>query len=152
MAPEITLSLTAAGALMTAQQVRPFRRALASRHYVRAEGKVLAAGVRGLDDGVPEIKTAVPLVRYEYHAGGAWRRGDVVHWNGFGFHEAVRTALRYEAGQRVGVWYDPARPDRAVLEPGVSLGSGFRVVAAVGVLAAELAWTAALLMNGRDDR
>lgn len=68
----------------------------------------------------------------------------MVHRNGFGLHTPVKATLRYEAGQCVPVWYDLACPERAVLELGPSLGSGFWGVAASLVVALGVPWAVAL--------
>jgi hypothetical protein len=143
MAPEITLAagVAIAGAAMTAQQLPPVVRAFASRRWVRAEGRILSSRVVGIDEGHRQIKSAAPIVRYEYNAAGAWRRGDLVRWDGFTYGAAIAARQRYSAGQQVTVWYDPARPERAVLEPGASAAGVARAVFAALVLLAGTAWS-----------
>lgn len=42
-------------------------------------------------------------------------------------------AARYPEGTRVTVWYDPLRPERAVLEPGTSRGATAKAFVAAGI-------------------
>lgn len=56
-----------------------------------------------------------PRLRYRYSAGGRQFSGSRVAFHG-------QPALdRYKNGQPVTVYYDPAAPDRSVLEPGPGL-------------------------------
>jgi len=149
MAPEITLTAGVAvtGAAMVAQQLPPLLRAIASRRWARAEGRILSSRVVGIEEGLSDVKSAAPVVRYEYRAAGAWRRGDVVRWDGFGYRAAIDARLRYSTGQRVTVWYDPARPDRAVLEPGASPAGIARAAVAVLVLLGGIMWSASIVAS-----
>ena len=143
MAPEITLStvVTIAGAAMTAQQLPPVVRAIGSRRWVPVEGRILSSRVVAIEEGMGDVKSAAPVVRYEYRAAGAWHRADVVRWDGFDYEAAINAHQRYAAGQRVTVWYDPARPERAVLEPGASPSGLIRGTVAVVVLLAGIVWS-----------
>ena len=147
MAPEITLAATiaVAGAAMTVQQLPPVIRAAASRRWVRAEGRILRSRVSGINEGSGNIRSAAPLIEYEYVVAGTRHRGDVVRLDGFTYQAAVDARLRYSSGQSVKVWYDPACPTRAVLEPGASSAGIIRATVSLAVLLAGAAWSLSIL-------
>ena len=130
---------------MTVQQLPPLLRANASRRWTRTEGRILSSRVVAIEEGAPNVTSAMPLVLYEYRADGSWHRGNVVRWDGFAFGAAIDARLRYTPGQRVAVWYDPARPDRSVLERGASPAGIARGLIALVVLVAGLAWTISIV-------
>ncbi|MHC4082207.1 MAG: DUF3592 domain-containing protein [Planctomycetota bacterium] len=65
----------------------------------------------------------LPRIVYEYSANGARHRADRITFDDLRFdsHLAAKTiADQYAPGTEVTVYYDPERPERAVLEPGLS--------------------------------
>ena len=81
-----------------------------------------------------------PHVSYMYNVGGRSFVGDQVSFGrltrGSGYGDAQRFLKRYRRGTIVAVHYDPARPERSVLQPGWTWGSVF--MAAMGTLFALL--------------
>ena len=68
-------------------------------------------------------RTYVTHVGYEYAVDGRTYRGDRVGFDGPGYRQreqAARVVARYPAGAPVTVYYDPERPQRAMLEVGAS--------------------------------
>lgn len=115
-----------------------------SRGWIRTTGRILAASVK---PGSRDALLHRPDVRYRYEtADGAAREGSrlAIGVRGAllaGQLEAGRIVSRFPVGGAVDVWYDPARPDRSVLQPGVHWPSslllvGFGVV--VGLLSLNL--------------
>jgi hypothetical protein len=93
-------------------------RALASTSWSKTVGRVL-----GTDWTSPrrELGATLPIVRYQYQVGSATYEGNRVTFNGrVGIRfRAVRQEVDWFAhAQQVEVWYDPAHPERSVLEPG----------------------------------
>jgi hypothetical protein len=76
-------------------------------------------------DGRTEMRTEIlyrPEIRFAYRVGAAdysadsWKPGATMT---YGTPKRAESVVgRYAAGQTVPVYYDPAHPDRAVLEPG----------------------------------
>jgi hypothetical protein len=65
-------------------------------------------------------------VRYDYWVAGHLFRGNDVGFQGwFGAGDIPPDVIpaRYPKGQAVTVWYEPHRPRRAVLLPGISIGN-----------------------------
>ncbi len=87
-----------------------------SAHWPSTQGTVLRSDLLSNEDGY------WPVVTYQYEV-------DVVLYQGTGirvfgapsgsYEEAQRIMNQYPVGARVSVYYDPARPRRAVLEPGM---------------------------------
>lgn len=129
-------------AVFIASGVLGLRRGLRTRSWPRAEGRVLRSAVVRESEATGEgtVDGYRAEVRYRYEAAGAVRTGTVVHAGDRGSvsrSRAERTAARYPEGARVAVFYDPADPDRAVLERGAGAGP-----------AVLLAWGGACLLGG----
>ena len=79
-------------------------------------------------------------ISYAYNVGGRSFVGDQLSFGrltrGSGYGDAQRFLKRYRRGTVVAVHYDPARPERSVLQPGWTWGSVF--MAAMGTLFALL--------------
>lgn len=76
-----------------------------------------------------------PQVTYAYAVNGRSYEGQTIKFgeNSYGSKRKAQEILeRYPNGQRIAVFYNPAQPDRAVLEPGVSGGS--YIVLGIGLL------------------
>ena len=77
-----------------------------------------------------------PEIRFSYRVGGrdysaeTWKSGPVVSHGTPG--PAEKVVARYATGQKVPVYYDPTRPDMAVLEPNNREGTG--MVLAMGIV------------------
>lgn len=93
----------------------------------RAEGRVVRSLVAHSAETDGEGTTDVyrAEVHYRYEASGALRSGCAVRATDRGSPSrtrAERRCARYPEGARVTVFYDPAHPDRAVLERGAGSG------------------------------
>jgi hypothetical protein len=118
------------------------RRGLRTYGWARAEGRVVRSLVARETEATGEgtVDRFRAEVRYRYEAVGAPREGSAVHADDRGSPsraKAERRAARYPEGARVAVFYDPAEPDRAVLERGVGSGP-----------VALLAWGGLCLLGG----
>ena len=124
----------AVAALWLGVAVRSLVLARASRGWPTTEGRLLDAelGAGTLVRGRVTPFHAL-LVRYEYRVAGTNYRGERL---AFGWRPllAQRARMRQlRAGRSVTVAYDPARPQRAVLDPGVS---GWTLLSAAGATCA----------------
>jgi len=93
----------------------------------RAEGRVVRSLVAhsAETDGEGTTDLYRAEVHYRYEAAGALRSGCVVSATDRGSPSrarAERSCAGYPEGKRVTVFYDPANPDRAVLERGAGSG------------------------------
>ena len=134
---EYLLGLLLFGALMSA--LLPIRRfrvlALASTQWPRVRGQIIDSSV----DGAPG--SLLPKVEYAYSVGGATYHGSAVAFGLPPDRVALRAATRYQAGDVVWVYYDPAQPARAVLHPG---GSALRKLLAEPPVVLNLLFTGVL--------
>ena len=79
--------------------------------------------------------TYAPQVRFTYAINGRPYEGHTIHFGETSYSSptaAQAAANRYPQGQPVTVYFDPAHPEKAVLETGMNVGS--YLVLAVGVL------------------
>lgn len=122
------------------------RRALASRHWPEATGRVTAVSVARIWFGRGSLH--FPDVQYDYRVGDEQLSGKRLGfatrlpWISRGeAHYAVQH--EYPRGKNVTVRYNPAEANDAVLEPGIRAGLwtiiGVGVVSIVGALAAMVA-------------
>lgn len=141
-------------ALLVATQVQ-VRSEQASFDWSRAEGKIEASEVIERPTPTRRLVTFEPRVTYSYRVGETEHRSERI---GFGDHfvtsraEAEAIIATYPIGRVVEVYYDPARPEAAILEP-AELG-GVRLSFAVGLLVTlvPLAVIAGLLIGLRRRR
>lgn len=131
----IPLALLLVGILVTALGVRVAGDMRASRDWPSTAGTVEAADVTMRSEG-NENKRFGAQVRYRYEVAGRAYTGERVSFESGlspvrGLAEAA--VARYAPGSTVRVFYDPARPDRAVLEPGGSSITSW-LIGAVGVV------------------
>jgi hypothetical protein len=87
----------------------------ASQHWPSAPGLITERRVTDSVDKDGGHNRNV-RVRYTYTIGGKEYQGDRVGVGGSGDIDAV--SRNYSEGKRVAVFYNPSRPDEAVLEPG----------------------------------
>jgi hypothetical protein len=123
IAANLFLIAAAVCLLLTLALLLVYRRlrikALVSANWPTASGTVTGSGLDKQTDseGGP---TYAAVVRYTYAVGGKEYRGDRLGWGGRNYttHEkATAVAARYPVGQAVQVYYDPQRPETALLEP-----------------------------------
>ena len=116
-------------------------RAKASVSWPSVEGKIIAASVK-TQTATPSggrtratSRTYKANVSYEYSVGGTRYSSDKVSFGEYGDSDpehARGIVGRYPAGKTVQVYYNPEKPDVAVLEPGASWSS--YVPLGVGIL------------------
>jgi len=122
-------------ALSFASSVRGLRLARASARWPTVAGTVTAADV--IEEEIEETNNERSVIRrirryqvdlrYAYQVGKRDFVGTAENWGWTGIYGlrelAEKAAGRYAPGQPVTVYYDPARPGNAVLEPGNRKGS-----------------------------
>lgn len=124
----------AAGALLLGLAVRNLARGSASRHWPRADGRILRSFVL-VDTGSGEGEGFTPQVQYEYvvegntYQGKRLRYGQTGSWNR---KQAERTIAGYVAGAPAKVCFNPRNPKDAVLVSGTSWGN--LVIALAGLV------------------
>jgi hypothetical protein len=102
-----------------------YQDARASADWPNVRGQVLSSDVRVSSDSEGG-DSYVPQVEYSYLVNDVEYRDDTIKFgeNSYGRRRtAEEIANRYPVGQSVSVYYNPAEPDEAVLEPGVTAGS-----------------------------
>ena len=127
---------------MAADQVRDLDRGLRSRGWLSTPGRILGATTLWVRSPLGWLSS--PAVAYEYTVGGETYQSQTINYRGsVTLGAAVRTMQQYRHGRRVTVYYDPKRPDIAVLERGATFGGMVRVV-----LAGVLVWYGLHLFYG----
>ena len=136
----IGVVLAVVGLGLVAVGLRRMGQASRSRRWPTVQGTVVSAIVKSRqvpatpDPGEDAEEAAArapqtvyrPEVTYTYEVDGRRLTGTTLNLEGLELsnEERVRAhAARYAPGQSVTVYYDPAAPERAVLEPGVHAGS-----------------------------
>jgi Protein of unknown function (DUF3592) len=110
-----------------------YQNARASADWPTAQGKVTSSHVSHTTDSDGGDSYS-PSVRYEYQADDRRYANNTIKFgeNSYNsFDEAQVYVARYPEGATVTVYYDPGKPGRSVLEPGVSAGSF--IVLGIGV-------------------
>jgi hypothetical protein len=119
----VPLFLCGFGLLALAVAYFQWRRGETSRGWTRTTGRIVVSQVEELpgpvEQGYPQYR---PRIRYRFSVGShdyEGRETAVGSTNASSDAAAVRReAERFPAGSEVTVFYDPADPRRAVLEPG----------------------------------
>jgi hypothetical protein len=112
---------------------------LASTNWPKVEGKILASSVELVDS---EYASYAPKIEYQYAVDGQTYRSDKLRcsfWSSTFKSRARRIAEAYRPGDAVTVFYDPAKPSRAVLQPGGATGLAVALIA-VSVIGPRLAF------------
>ncbi|MDH7578386.1 MAG: DUF3592 domain-containing protein [Bacillota bacterium] len=127
-----------AGMMLIILGARTLRQALASRSWPACQGRIISSEVKMYHPG-PTLREEGPSysaeILYEYRVEGkryTSRRVFFGEYSSGSPGPARRVVDRYPPGKQVPVYYDPARPEVAVLEPGASWGA-FAVLG-VGIL------------------
>ena len=140
LAPGVAATLV--GAHLTFSFARDLMRGRASRRWPHAPGRIVAWGGH---EGTRASHDSVASLTYEYAVDGRTYRSRRVDYAGRGAGAGAGAVLaRYAPGAEVAVRYDPRRPARSVLEPGVGVANYLRLTVALGMLAAGLAMLAAV--------
>jgi uncharacterized protein DUF3592 len=132
------------GTLLLGDQGLAVVRGLRSQQWDHVVGRILTSVVwKDLYAGDRHVFWA-PAVEYEYEVRGqryTGRRISFAQGLSGSFSRAARLARsELRAGREVRVWYHPTRPERAVLVPGVSLGSW--LVLGFGAVLVAMGWVA----------
>ncbi|HYF62828.1 MAG TPA: DUF3592 domain-containing protein [Herpetosiphonaceae bacterium] len=99
-----------------------------SRRWPHCPGTIIESTVRHIH------RSAIPIVRYAYEVDGQAHTGDTVQFL-LAPSAADDAPARYPPGATAQVFYNPARPEQATLQPGVPLSTlaFVLVVVALGV-------------------
>lgn len=116
---------------------------LHARRWPQCTGKVVESAIEEATGDSQIGESFVPRIRFTYYAAGKPR--DSRH---FAFHvwagsriRAEATVARYPVGSFVTVYYDPNRPEQAVLEPGTAgLSVAIAVFAGLVFLGSVAGW------------
>jgi len=114
-------------------------RARASASWRKTPGRVLQARWNVVNPSRGGM--LVPLVRFEYEVGPTTYVGKRISYHGRvgrRLRELSKQVDRFGLVESVEVWYDPAHPARAVLEPGADKWNYSLTAIGIGVTA--LAW------------
>ncbi len=110
----------------------------ARKHWSTTDGVVRASGLDAFDGANRKSRTTpryILQVVYEYRVNDQTYEGRQVGFGGtaYGLEEARRKLRQYPQGVLVTVYYDPANPNKAVLEPDPA-GVGFLLVLGIVIL------------------
>lgn len=108
--------------------------AKASNSWPKAQGVVTQSAVRHKRDS-DGGDSYLPEVSYEYSVKNLQHKGETIKFGENSYDNrqpAADIVARYPIGKKVSVSYDPASPDKSVLEPGVT--GGTYIVIGIGVL------------------
>jgi hypothetical protein len=111
-----------AGALMLAQQTYF---GLASYYWPTAQGAITRSKLvetSDTDEDGNETITHVAEIEYRYRVGYRDFRAKRISFGGVSSNSAHATMTKYPLGRSVSVHHHPTNPERAVLEPGISIG------------------------------
>lgn len=110
------------------------RDAGASASWPHVEGVVTRSEVTRSSDS-SGVDSYSPRITYRYPAGSRYQEGYTIKFGENSYNSRRRAesiAARYPVGRKVAVYYDPGRPGKSVLEPGVTGGS--YIVLGIGAL------------------
>jgi hypothetical protein len=144
------LLFLAVGVAITAIGVHRLRIARASADWPSVTGTILTSEVESRHRSADATGTRLergyeylPRVKYQYRVDGAVHRSTRITFDDLRFDSAIAAqavADRYAPGSEVPVHYDPAQPDRAILEPGLAwtayLLPAFGIVLTLSTIAA----------------
>lgn len=95
-----------------------------AKRWPAADGRVRSSGVIRTVDTEKGREKYAPGVVYDYEVAGKPYRGARVtacDWSSTSKSACERVVAPYKAGAVLPVYYDPAKPERSLLEPGVPL-------------------------------
>ncbi|HYX03914.1 MAG TPA: DUF3592 domain-containing protein [Reyranella sp.] len=117
-------------------------------------GRVVKSGTEAqhhrFAGGETEVKT-VPVVQYEFSAGGrTWRGNRISIGEDAGGANIQDTLARYRQGAVVTVYYDPANPKNCVLERDIpkGVGKGLAILLGFGVVLAAVIYLLVTIAPG----
>lgn len=109
---------------------RSYQLGTQSKEWPVAKGSVIQSEVvkrtrtTGTGTNRRKVVEYVPEVAYTYNVDGQSYRSSRITFDAVNKLNARETVARYPKGKRIGVFYDPQKPDRAVLEPGADPTGG----------------------------
>ena len=133
--------LVVIGAFITSFTLLAVKRGKQSEQWQKCEGKVVSAEVEEERRYDPEDGTSVyyyPRVHYEYQVGDKTYQGKKLKMleASMSKKKANETIASFSTGSTVEVYYDPQKPEQAVLQPGTQKFSYvFLVVGMLCILA-----------------
>jgi tetratricopeptide (TPR) repeat protein len=93
--------------------------------WLKTEGKITDSGASGLHAS----RFMTRILAYEYVVDGQRYKGSEDSWRSsrmqYGWDTNLHRLSSYAWNEKVAVYYDPSRPDRAVLMPGLSYATAF---------------------------
>jgi hypothetical protein len=136
MAPTLPvgIAILAVGISLSVSYVRDIYFGWKSKYWPKTLGRVIEWRM----DGGARVGLAddSAVVGYEYEVGGVRYTSRRLDYAGRGAGLRVSSALgRYFEGKSVGVSYDPGKPARALLEPGIALGNVLRLICGLAIIA-----------------
>ena len=90
-----------------------------SRDWPQTGGEVAIAYVRVIRSSTRNTTTYEANVAYQYRVQGTDYASSNISYKSVEFEDGRKIVERYPEGKAVSVYYDPRRPQRAVLEPGI---------------------------------
>ena len=117
----LVIGFLASGGAFLGYTIWMLRAARMSLHWPTADGTITASDVI-LGRTGKGGKAYSPGVRYSYSVDGTDYQGDGIQFGSSGIAERTAKAIvaAFPVGKRVPVYYDPQRPTRTVLMPGVT--------------------------------
>ena len=129
MATVMGFILTGIGLFMLVRGLLDFRIIRLSQNWPTVEGQIVQATIEVTrssdDDGTTSTRYA-PLVIYTYSLVGQQYTSDKVTFGAkwrYGSRSKAESKSNYQTGQRINVYYNPEKPEQAVLEPGAMRGA-----------------------------
>jgi hypothetical protein len=143
--------VTALGAYMSGLFGRSFFLGWASTRWPRTTGEVRRSEVVVTDLGVRQGRSnleGAAHVLYVYDVNGETYFGHRIQFGPEWWWFAGRDARAYPPGRAVEVAYDPRRPTRSVLRPGLTWSNALALPLSAGVLTGGLTWLLRSLGTG----
>ena len=136
----IPLALLVIGIYWALTEVHRIRQATASLKWPQVEGRVLSAGVH-LGSASTRVRDEGADITYEYEVNGRTYKSRQLDFTGIFGASASRIAealVRYEAGRKVTVRYDPTNPANAVLTSEIDWRAFLRIGVALAMIVGGL--------------
>jgi len=130
----VGIAIIAVGITLSAGYARDIYFGWKSKRWPRTQGRVIEWG---MDAGArPSYADNSAVVGYKYEVGGVRYTSRRLDYAGRGAGINVNRVLaRYSEGESVGVSYDPSKPARALLEPGIAFGNVLRLMCGLAIIA-----------------
>lgn len=123
--------------------IRNLRRGAASAGWPTTEGLIVASSVE--EHGHLKTDGRSPTfhakVAYEYKLGGQRYESSQLSYKSYGTSKAARAKRiveKYPVGTEVTIYYNPMKPDQAVLEPGANIFTALPLIFGVSLVVLAL--------------